>query len=186
MLESIKFLDLNKIIFAFDIKGENYYLYNFKLNELILLENNAEAEDLISSLVQNKKLLKSDYNTFLNETIISTIRFYNEFDDDIEDLVKINFELRSIEEKMIFHQNFEQKIEFQYLFKTLISLLIKHKLFYRLIDVLHFYNKYEENLSFIGILHFEGFVKDSINLHKNNIPIELKKFIETQILREVN
>jgi len=161
-------------------------MYNLKLNELILIENKAEAENLIFLFSQNIKLLKSDYNLFLNDTILSTIRFYNEFEDDIEEVIKINFEIRAVEEKLIFHQNFDQKDEFLLMFKQLISLLIKHKLFYRLIDVLHFYTKYEENLSFIGIIYFEGFAKDCINVYKNLIPNELKKFINTQIFRDIN
>ncbi len=174
----MKFLDLNKIILTIENKGENFFLYDHKLNELVLLENNNEAEKLILSLTHNLKQMKSDYNTLFNDTVISTIRLYNEFEESIDDLMKNNFDLRAIEEKMNFNLLVDSKKEWQYMFRQMISLLIKHKFFYRLIDFINFYMKYEDVSSVFDKCNFETFIRETINFHKNSIPCELKRLID--------
>jgi hypothetical protein len=165
-ISSIKFLDLDRIIIYVDTFNifkntniKNILLYDRNLNQLIQLDNgsgNSEIENMVLNTIQENKSILSQYNYLFNDPsffiLIEQISLISEKDEKkVMDNVKINANLKSLEEKLIYTNILNQKNEFvQFLDKYLYE-MIRSKVFYKLMDffVFYFNNNEKEIFQFL-------------------------------------
>jgi hypothetical protein len=158
----VKFLNLFQIIFYVDTFNgakrnttKNILFYNKNINELILIENNAELEDFILKSRLEAKKECSQYNYLLNDVIFtSSLALIDpSINEELEKQnMNMNFELRCIEEKIQFYQSLRMKDGFLTFFKNYLILLIKYQLYYKISDVFMYYFNFNEKASFLFIV----------------------------------
>jgi hypothetical protein len=96
--------------------------------------------------------------------------------------MKFNSEIRSIEGKLLFNQMMGQKDDFIFFLKKYLDTLVKHNLYYKLMDFFTFNFKFNEKKLFDFLQEKRDVVLEDIlkiNILENyHIPEDVKEFIK--------
>jgi hypothetical protein len=160
------------------------------MNILTQFENSSETENIILNCLQEQKKRKSQYNLLLNDP-----KFYSLLEEKnlipereekaLNENMKLNSEIRSIEGKLLFNQMMSQKNDFIFFFKKYLDGLVKHNLYYKLMDFFTFNFKFNERKLFDFLeekrdVILEDVFKESI-IENSLIPEDIKEFIKKVI-----
>lgn len=160
-------------------------VYNRTYDTLTQFVNSEEIESIIVNSLQEQIKTESHINYFLkDQKFFSLMEEKNLLEDNEQNLflsLKLNDEIRSIEEKLNFYQLFSQQNEFIMFLKKYLNLLTKNNLFYRLIDFFAFYFKFNEKKIFKFLDDkVDQIVSDLIDesiCRSQLIPGDIKEFI---------
>lgn len=150
-------------------------------------ENSTEIENIVLSCLQDQKKRKSQYNLILNDpkfySLLEEKNLIRERDEKvIYENMKFNSEIRSIEGKLLFNQMMGQKDDFIFFLKKYLDTLVKHNLYYKLMDFFTFNFKFNEKKLFDFLQEKRDVVLEDIlkiNILENyHIPEDVKEFIK--------
>jgi hypothetical protein len=181
-ISSVKFLDLDKILIYADSFNvfknsnvKNILLYNKTLNELIQLDNaiNSEIENIVTNCLYEQRNILSLYNSLLNDDsfyrVIEEWNLHSEREDSkFNESIRVNANLKSIEEQLSLTHLLIQKNEFVMFLEKYINEAVKSKCYFKLVDFFVFYFKSNQK-EFFNIL-----VSIFRPMHLNNLFRKIK------------
>ncbi len=170
---------------------KNLLLYSRSLNILTQFDNSTEIENIILNCLQEHKAIKSQYNLFLKDpkffSILNDTNLIPERQEkSLLENLKLNSEIKSLEEKLHFTQMLNQKDEFIFFVRKFLDTLIKHGLFYKLIDFFTFFFKFNQKKLFAFLEEkkdqlLEDLIKENIE-EIESIPSDVKDFIKKVVM----
>jgi hypothetical protein len=137
-----------------NINNKKIIVLNIEKKEFTLFDYNQEIDSIINEAIMNIKKEKSDYHAFFADLLFRSFFLILKDEDSIIHNRKINVELRSIEEKIIFNKMMKRNNEFLFFFTRYIETLIKEQMYYRLIDYFLFLGKYNKKEFFICMVKY--------------------------------